>query len=282
MTKGAMGSRREELLVRYLRAAGSFEQQRGSASARPARPTPDSSKTPKTPRAAEPGRPGARTADAAPPVLRVRDVMQSPAVSFPADEDFLDMARAFTRGHLSAVPVVAADDQVIGVVSETDLLARAAGARATPRPAVRRRFHLGRSRGDGSSGTASELMTVPPVCLYPETPVSEAALAAARRRLKRIPVTDHRGRLVGTVTRRDLLRALVRDDTAIREEIESRIVGEKFGLGHETVGVDVANGVVVLTGSLDPALIPDLMEAIREIADVADVVDHLKAGPPKH
>ncbi|WP_372509409.1 CBS domain-containing protein [Streptomyces humicola] len=76
----------------------------------------------------------------------------------------------------------------------------------------------------------------------PATLVSDAAVKAARACLKRMPVIDRHGRLVGIVRRTDLLRALVRDDAAIRREIETRVLKEDFGFGREQVRAEVVNG----------------------------------------
>lgn len=118
-------------------------------------------------------------------------------------------------------------------------------------------------------------MTYPAITVRPLDTVAEAAWIAARSRLKRLPVTDHRDRLVGVVTRARLLRALVRDDAEIREEIESGILREDYHLRPGTVDVAVEGGVVTVEGRVDVALAPELVESIRAIEDVDDVVDHL-------
>ncbi|MFE9773697.1 CBS domain-containing protein [Streptomyces sp. NPDC005931] len=205
-----------------------------------------------------------------PAVLRVRDVMQVPAVSVPGDMPFLDVARTLARERLSSVPVVDADDHVIGVVSESDLLAKAA-VTAEPRrhgPVGRLRQHrlYDKSHGD----TAATLMTFPPVTVHPAQRVADAAWTAAHRRLKRLPVTDYHGRLVGVVSRRDLLQALVRDDADILAEVES-LVGRHLA-EPGTVEVVVENGVVTMTGRPDSAALPELLASVRDVDDVVDVV----------
>ncbi|MEV4232979.1 CBS domain-containing protein [Streptomyces bobili] len=205
----------------------------------------------------------------------MRDVMRVPAVSVPGDMPFLDVARTLSREHLSAVPVVDAEDHVVGVVSESDLLAKAAVMAAPHRPGPigrLREHHLyEKSRGE----TAATLMTYPAVTVHPGELVTGAAWTAARSRLKRLPVTDHHGRLVGAVSRIDLLRSLIRDDAEIREDIESRILRREFLLDVGSIEVTVDNGVVTVAGRLDKTLVPKLLEAIRETDDVVKVVDDL-------
>lgn len=95
-------------------------------------------------------------------------------------------------------------------------------------------------------------------------------------RLKRLPVTDHEGRLVGVVHRNALLNALIRDDAGIREEIESRILAEHFPAARNTVEVDVRNGVVDVRGQMAEDEVPRLLAEIKDIDDVTEVIDHLK------
>ncbi|WP_254885368.1 CBS domain-containing protein [Streptomyces sp. NA02950] len=202
--------------------------------------------------------------------------MQAPAVSVPDDTPFFDVAHTLSHEHLSAVPVVDAGRHVIGVVSESDLLAKAAVMAATtrrpgPLGKLRQRRLYAKSQGE----TAAALMTYPAVTVRPADTVAEAAWIAARSRLKRLPVTDPQDRLVGVVTRAGLLRALVRDDAELRGEIESRVLREEYHLDPGTVDVSVEGGVVTVEGRVDVALVPRLLESIRAIEDVDDVVDHL-------
>ncbi|MEU8849547.1 CBS domain-containing protein [Streptomyces sp. NPDC048564] len=201
--------------------------------------------------------------------------MQVPAACVPGDMPFRDVARTLAREQVSAVPVVDADDHVIGVVSESDLPAKAA---VTAEP--RRHGRVGRlwrhrlyekSQGD----TAAILMTFPPVTVHPAERVADAAWTAAHARLKRLPVTDYRRRLAGVVARRDLLRALIRDDAEIRAEVES-LVGRHL-LDPRAVQVGVENGVVTMRGRLDKVLVPELLASVRDIDDVVGVVDDTEA-----
>ncbi|MEU5384480.1 BON domain-containing protein [Kitasatospora cineracea] len=93
-----------------------------------------------------------------------------------------------------------------------------------------------------------------------------------------MPVTDQHGRLVGVVRRTALPHVLVRDDGKIREEIETRIITREFHLPKGAVDVTVHDGVVDLTGRMDRAGIPGLLEEVREIEDVTEIRDHLRAA----
>jgi CBS domain-containing protein len=255
---------RQDMLQRYLGAvfaAGERTREPGPSSDEEARPG----------RAAGPA---AGTPAGRPAAQRVRDVMGVPAVSVPADTPFLDVARRLSRERVSAVPVVDAEDHVIGVVSESDLLAKAAVMAEPHRhgPLGRLRRHRLYEKEHGE--TAATLMTFPPVTVRPGQLVSDAAWTAARSRLKRLPVTDHHGRLVGVVSRIDLLRALIRDDAEIHAEVQAVLTD--FLLDPTTFEVTVENGVVTVAGQMEGPPVARVLEAIGDMEDVVDVVDHIK------
>lgn len=165
----------------------------------------------------------------------------------------------------------------MGVVSESDLLAKAAIEASGHRPGAIGRLRERRLHEKAEGETAEALMTSPAVAVYPGASVAEAAWVMALSRLKRLPVTDHEGRLVGVVQRNALLQALVRDDSMIRQKIESEILERHFPKARDTVEVTVHNGAVEVSGRMDEGGIPRLLAQIKEIEDVTEVVDHLSA-----
>ncbi|MEH0416749.1 CBS domain-containing protein [Streptomyces sp. B21-083] len=260
---------RQDALRRYLGAIA------GAASARSTEESerPHGGEHAEPPATAAPGPPAAE-----PAVLRVRDVMRVPAASVAGDTPFLDVAHTLAREQVSALPVVDSDDHVIGVVSETDLLAKAAVMAEPRRHGAVGRLWQHRLYDKSHGDSAATLMTFPPVTVHPEQRVADAAWTAAHGRLKRLPVTDHHGRLVGVVSREDLLRALIRDDTEILAEVES-LVGRHL-LDPRAVEVTVEHGVVTVAGKVkeaDNALVPELFASVRDIDDVVGVIDNTEA-----
>jgi predicted transcriptional regulator len=173
---------------------------------------------------------------------------------------------------------VDAEDHVVGVVSESDLLAKvafeASGHRPGPIGRLReRRFH-GKARGD----LAADLMTSPAITVLPGATVAEAAWLAALSRLKRMPVTDRDGRLVGVVRRDALLQSLIRDDAGIRTEVEAAIAGCCPPGDREDVEVTVHDGIVELTGRMPSATLARLVAEVEEISDVVEVKNLLTAA----
>lgn len=211
------------------------------------------------------------------PELQVRYVMRRAATGISADTPFLEVARMLAREQLGAAPVVDEEERVVGVIAESDLLARAASLAADERPGAFGKLFGRRHRDEEAGGTAGTIMTSPALTVHPWTSVLDAARTASHSRIRQIYVTDHKDRLAGVVSRSELLQALVRDDDAIKAEIVSRVLTDLLGTGPEPVDVDVdvRNGVVTLSGALAADLVARLTEEVAEIPDVADVVDRL-------
>ncbi|MFF4016120.1 CBS domain-containing protein [Streptomyces sp. NPDC001843] len=253
---------RQDTLVRYLGAVATAAAAHAGTQWTPAAPA---GRTPRSEPTPEPGLP------------LVRDVMDVPAASLRDELPYRDIARLLAREQVGAVPVVDAEDHVVGVVSENDLLAKvafeASGHRPGPIGRLRERRLHGKARGE----TAADLMTSPAITVLPGATVAEAAWLAALSRLKRIPVTDREGRLVGVVRREALLQVLIRDDAGIRAEAEARIAACCPPGDRDSVEVAVHDGVVELTGRMSPATAARLVAEVDGIADVVEVKNLLTA-----
>ncbi|MGV9245993.1 CBS domain-containing protein [Streptomyces sp. NPDC003710] len=136
---------------------------------------------------------------------------------------------------------------------------------------MRERHLHDKARGE----TAADLMTSPAITVLPGATVAEAAWLAALSRLKRLPVTDHDGRLVGVVRRDALLHALIRDDAGIQGEIEQKVRTVCTPADRSTLEVKVHDGVVEPTGRMSQASMSGLVAEVEDIDDVVEVNDHL-------
>ncbi|WP_245193287.1 CBS domain-containing protein [Amycolatopsis alba] len=145
--------------------------------------------------------------------MAVRDVMTREVCSVRKSTPIADIARVLAGRGISAVPVVDDDRDVIGVVSEADLLLKQVEA-ATPAPP---RMPGIRSKSDGR--TAESVMSAPVVTVEADRPLTEAARLMVGHRIKRLPVVDHHGKLAGIVSRADLVHAFVRTDAEIKDEV---------------------------------------------------------------
>ncbi len=191
--------------------------------------------------------------------MRLKDVMASPVVTVAPTTRLKQVAALLVRHGFNAAPVVDQGD-LVGIVSEADLV----GLESLPDP----RAHALRWPAPPAAvpHLVGEVMTREVLALPPAADAAEAAQLMLDRGVKSIPVVLS-GRVVGIVTRRDLLRVLARSDQAIRAEAE-RLLGEELGGDRP---VEVADGVVVLAG-FDPGRESELAELlVRTVPGVVEV-----------
>jgi CBS domain-containing protein len=204
----------------------------------------------------------------------VKDVMTSSVVAVRENADFKEMVTAMRSRRVSAFPVLDAADQVIGVVSEADLLAKEAEP-ALPQGVVRRAWRL-TERSKAAGVTAADVMTKPAVTVGEDAPVAEAARIMQSRRVKRLPVVDDYGRLRGIVSRADLLSVFERPDQEIWDDVIKDVIIGEYGLDPELFVVTVRSGVVTVTGAVDRrADALALLAAIRHLEGVVALRDRL-------
>jgi CBS domain-containing protein len=185
-----------------------------------------------------------------------------------------EIARLLTERRISGVPVLMMGRRVAGVVSEADLVAledeevRRARMHANATGRWRRplrRAHWGL--------TAGALMSAPAVTIYPEATIPHAAQIMTSYHIRRLPVVDEDGQLIGIVTRRDLLSVFLRPDNEVAEHVRE-LLDDVLPADPGSVTATVRDGVVILTG--DPAAPEDrelIPVAIRLIWDVDGVID---------
>lgn len=209
---------------------------------------------------------------------KVGQVMTADVVRVTADVPFKEVAALLARHGISGVPVVDDDEKVVGVVSATDLMARQAFG---PGERPRRRWWspASRRRADKAAAlTAGQLMSEPPVTVRAVDSIALSARTMAGHRVERLPVLDEEDRLVGIVTRRDLLRLFLREDEDIRQEVIQEILVRTLWLTPLAVGVRVAEGVVTLEGRVERQSEVDIAGSMTAQVDgVVGVVDRLTA-----
>ncbi|MFD8009021.1 CBS domain-containing protein [Streptomyces sp. NPDC058955] len=198
----------------------------------------------------------------------VFEVMTHSVVTAAPQTSFKEIARLFAENDVSAVPVVDPDRRLLGVVSEADLL-RTTAELPDPEGRPTGVRLLSQEKGSPDAETAAQLMTSPAVTAQPNWNLVETARTMHRKGIKRLPVTDETGRLVGIISRSDLLRPFLRSDTAIRDEIEHDVLSDTLRLAPDTIRVTVDDGVVRLTGRVDErADIPVIVRLCRSVDGV--------------
>ena len=201
----------------------------------------------------------------------VKDVMTTQVVAVRRGATFKEMAATLRRVRVSAFPVVDENGKVIGVVSEADMLAKEALANHGLVDELRHRKEIQKAEGV----TAGDLMTHPAVTVRPEDSVEHAARLMFSLRIKRLPVVNAGGELVGLISRTDLLAVYDRPDEQIRAEIESLILHE-FLEDPRQFAATVKDGVVTLQGSPETAALGhDIVRKVRHVPGVVAVRDRL-------
>jgi CBS domain-containing protein len=212
----------------------------------------------------------------------VKDVMSTHVIAVQKGAPFKQMARALRDHHVSAFPVLDDDGTVIGVVSEADLLTKEAldgGEAGTP--GTTSGILQGREQERAAGLTAGDLMSHPPVTVDPGDSVEHAARLMYSRRVKRLPVTDASGRLVGIVSRADVLAVYSRKDEEIRKEIYDEVIGSEPHTDPASFTVTVQDGIVTLEGNPQTAPIGrDIVGRVRHVQGVVSVRDRLTYPAP--
>ncbi|EFL29921.1 CBS domain-containing protein [Streptomyces viridochromogenes DSM 40736] len=200
----------------------------------------------------------------------IGELMTRPVVRVRRDTPFKGVAGLLADHDVTALPVVDELDHPIGVVSEADLL-RTIAARPDPNGLSLPPAPVdGTLSADGT--TAGELMTAPAVCARPEWTVVEAARLMDVEGVKRLPVVDEAGTLIGIVSRGDLLRVFLRRDEALSDEITRDVLTKTLGLAPRDVAVDVHEGRVTLKGRVETGrLVPVIERLCRGVDGVVSV-----------
>jgi CBS-domain-containing membrane protein len=204
----------------------------------------------------------------------VGEVMTTSVIALRADADYKEIVTVLRRYRVSACPVIDDGDRVIGLVSEADLLCKLTDPEF-PAGLERLNWRL-RQQNKANALAAEQLMTSPAIVVHPWALVSEAAREMEQRQIKRLPVVDQQTRLVGIVTRSDVLSVYERPDADIRDEVTKVILDEEFGLDPDVFDTGVTSGVVTIAGPVDrfeAAL--RLLARIRHAEGVVGVRDRL-------
>jgi CBS-domain-containing membrane protein len=198
---------------------------------------------------------------------------------------FKTIVEVIEEHRVSAVPVVDDDGTLVGIVTEEDLLLKE-GRFQDDIPLLespRRR----RERHKAEALLASDLMTAPVVTVGPQATLTEAARRMHERHVKRLPVVDATGRLLGIVSQADLLRVFVRPDPFLERDVREGVIARHFPDQADALTATVHEGVLHLTGTIERASQLDLLLGLLEGVDglvgieneVSARIDDLKPPP---
>ena len=211
---------------------------------------------------------------------RVSDVMTTSVVTVDRITPYQEVDRLLTEHRISGVPVLKMGREIAGVVTEADLLAAEdeTNRRARMASSVGHR-HLLRKQPHVNL-TAGTLMTAPAITIGPDATIPAAARLMNTLRIRRLPVVAEDGKLVGVVSRRDLLSVFLRPDAEIMRDVR-QVLDEIPVADPKEVIVTVRHGVVTLTGTMRPEpgdghdLVPLALRLVWDIDGVVDVVSML-------
>ena len=205
-------------------------------------------------------------------VMTIRVITARPSTGY---KEFARLLNEHAVSALPVVDVVGDERRLVGIVSEADLLAKK-GANAW-------RHLAAGSRGEKARPealTAADLMTSPAVTAQAEDSLAQAARLMHRKKVKRLPVMDATGRLVGIVSRGDLVKPFLRSDESIRHEIRNDVLVRTLHLDPEAVHVSVNEGVVKLGGQLESKrLVAVLRRLVMSMEGVVGVEARLTSRP---
>lgn len=204
--------------------------------------------------------------------MLVRDAMTREVVTVGPSATLKEVAELLTERRISGLLVTDGAGKVLGVVSEADVVARELPPEHRPSRSAQWRYErpadferLLRAR------TAGEAMTAPAVAVEPDRSVTEAVSLMFDHAVNRLPVV-RRGKLVGIITRADIVRAFARTDLEIRQEIRDDLLVETFQLDPDALEVTVERGEVTLAGELqrarDVQLLRRLVERVPGVVSV--------------
>ena len=212
---------------------------------------------------------------------RVRDVMATNVVTIDLATPFKEIARILVDRRISGAPVLMNSGRLAGMVTEGDLL------RAQDRHVdTRRRWtgarRFGTDRERYQRLTAEQLMTSPAVTIHPDAPMGAAADVMNLHHVRRLPVVEADGTLLGVVNRRDLLNVFLVPDEEIGRQV-TELLAEIIPEDNAPITASVRGGIVTLAGQLDAnasrARVAEAIDLAWDVDGVIDIIDHTTDVP---
>jgi CBS domain-containing protein len=208
---------------------------------------------------------------------RVRDVMTTDVAAVEKTATYHEIARLMSERAVNAVPVLDGRQRVLGMVSEADMLRKQERRFGRAGTGLHRRTR--RELAQATARTAGQLMATPPITIHPDAPLGAAARQMNGHHIRRMPVVDSSGRLLGIVSRRDLLRVFLRPDDDIAADVRA-IIADILLEDTASITVSVHHGMITLAGSLSS---PEVGQAAVRLAGDVDgavgVIDRLEQAP---
>ncbi|MDX1691258.1 MAG: CBS domain-containing protein [Acidimicrobiia bacterium] len=209
--------------------------------------------------------------------MRVRDIMTTDPMTVRPETLLKEAARIMVRNQISGLPVVDAAGDLVGIVTEGDFLRQEASRERPYRRSLLDALFGDEAPEPPAAESVGEVMTGELVTITPDATLGEAARVMAGRNVKRLPVLDADGELVGIISRADVVNAFTKPDDVIEDEVREDLIRRLLFLDPDLVGVRVTDGVVHLGGRLENRTEVQLLEELtRRIAGVVRVESELE------
>ena len=184
--------------------------------------------------------------------MNVVDLMTTEVIAVSRDTGLREAARLMFRNRVSGLPVTEPDGTLIGIITEADFL----------------RLEVERQEGARDQmATVGEVMSIGVVTIRPEMEIYEAAKIMTVQEVKRLPVVDDDNRLLGVISRADIVSIFTRPDDVIEDEIREDLLRRVLFIDPDELGVSVTNGVVALSGEVGTRAEASMLEELTNRLD---------------
>ncbi|MFO7571277.1 MAG: CBS domain-containing protein [Gaiellaceae bacterium] len=183
--------------------------------------------------------------------MKVEKLMTTDVAAVQPEASLKEVAEVLATKRISGVPVVDAEGVVLGVVSEGDIVGIEAGEAHEERGGLLGRLLWAAPPERLEARTAEEAMSAPALTVSPHTEVAEAARTMTEAGVNRLPVVDGEGKLLGIVTRADLVRAFVRSDEEIEHELREDVALNTLWIDASDLEIRVEGGEVTFGGRVE-------------------------------
>ena len=198
--------------------------------------------------------------------MRVLDVMTADVITVRAETSITEAARLMFRNRVSGLPVCDADSCLVGMITEADFL----------------RLEVERHSANEVEivETVGEVMTKDVLTIEPSAELSEAAAMMVRKDVNRLPVVDADARMLGIISRLDVVAVFTRPDDVIEDEIREDVLRRVMAVDLDAIDVEVESGVVTFTGTIGTRAEAGLLEElVRRLDGVLRVENRLIWSP---
>lgn len=191
--------------------------------------------------------------------MQVVDLMTTDVITVSGETGIRDAARLMFRNRVSGLPVTTSDGTLAGIITEADFL----------------RLEVERQEGSTELGeTVGDVMSPGVVTTSPDTEIYDAAKMMTFQDIKRLPVVDDDARLLGIISRADIVSVFTRPDDVIEDEIREDLIRRVLFIDPDQMNVTVANGVVTFVGEVGTR---NEARLLSELASRLDGVLHVES-----